>query len=205
MRLDLSRIVLGLIYLATTGVVALISDIGLVLLSGRFHSMDCVRETFGVNCQLAAPMINNKLSLMVFMLAGMFVYLVFRHRATNSNFAPFAMFLSAMLVACTSFDLVFGLPAHNISALFTSTVNTFSYILIFTFVVMVMIREYDPLAFLLSVMGSFTVKVFAFIALGLLMPGIPGATGMFALFVTYSFAAFGMHLMMACRLFVSAR
>jgi hypothetical protein len=102
MRLDLSRIVLGLIYLATTGVVALMSDIGLVVLSTRFHSMDCVRESCGVTCQLAAPMSNNKLSLMVFMLAGMFVYLVYRHRASASNFAPFAMFLSAMLVACTA-------------------------------------------------------------------------------------------------------
>lgn len=205
MRLNLSRILLGMTYVATTGVVAMLSDMGLARLSRQFEGIECVRETIGVSCLLAPPVSENKLSLMVFMLLGVFVYLAFRHRSASSNYAPFAMFLSGLLVLCTAFDLVFGLNAHNISAVYSSTVNTFTYILLFTFLVMVLIREYDPLAFLVSVAGSFTVKVLAFMALGLLLPGLPGATGMFMLFVTYSFAAFGIHLMMACRLFVAAR
>ena len=205
MRLNLSRTLLGITYVATTGVVAKLSDMGLSRLSRQFDGIECVRETFGVSCLLAPPVSNNKLSLMVFLILGIFAYFVFRHRSANSNYAPFAMFLSGLLVLCTAFDLVFGLNAHNMSAVYSSTVNTFTYILMFTFLVMVLIREYDPLAFLISVAGSFTVKVLAFTALGLLLPGMPGATGMFALFVTYSFAAFGIHLMMACKLFVAAR
>jgi hypothetical protein len=205
MRLNLSRALLGITYVATTGMVAMLSDLGLARLSRQFDGMDCMRETVGVTCLLAPPVANNKISLLVFMLLGVFIYFSFRHRSDSSNYAPFAMFLSGLLVLCTTFDLVFGLNAHNMSAVYSSTVNTFTYILMFTFLVMVLIREYDPLAFLVSVVGSFTVKVLAFTALGLLLPGLPGATGMFMLFVTYSFAAFGIHLMMACKLFVSAR
>jgi hypothetical protein len=205
MRLNLSRILLGMTYVGTTGVMATLSDIGLVRLSRQFYGIDCVREIVGVSCLLASPVANNKLSLMAFLILSVFAYFAFRHRSANSNYAPFAMFLSGLLILCTAFDLVFGLNAHNMSAVYSSTVNTFTYILMFTFLVMVLIREYDPLAFLVSVAGSFTVKVLAFTALGLLLPGLPGATGMFMLFVTYSFAAFGIHLMMACKLFVSTR
>jgi hypothetical protein len=90
------------------------------------------------------------------------------------------MFLSGLLIVCTSFDLAFGLHAFNMSKVYTSTVNTFSYILMFTFAVMLMIKRYSPYSFMVSVIGSFTVKVSAFFALGLLLPVIPGATGMFA-------------------------
>ncbi len=205
MRLDPSRIILGLTFFATTVVMALLSDILFVHLSGQFAGLGCVRETFGVSCVLAPPVKDNRITLVVFMLFGLFSYLTFRGSASSSNFAPFAMFLSGLLVVCTSFDLILDRDAYNMAKVYSSTVNTFSYILMFTFLVMILIKEYDPVAFLISVLGSFTIKVATFTALGLLLPAVPGATGMFALFITYSFAAFGLHLMMACRLFVSTR
>jgi hypothetical protein len=205
MRLDVPRILLGTTFVATTSMVALLSDLGMARLSQQFGGLDCVREIVGVSCQLAPPVADNQVTILAFLLLGLLTYVWFRHRASVSNYAPFAMFLSGLLVVCTSFDLMFGLHAFNMSKVYSSTVNTFSYILMFTFLVMVLIKDYDPVAFMVSVAGSFTVKVLAFTALGLLLPAMPGATGMFALFVTYSFAAFGIHLMMACKLFVSSR
>jgi hypothetical protein len=205
MRLDAPRILLGMTFVATTSMVALLSDVGLARLSQQFPGLDCVRELVGVSCQLAPPVEDSKVTELAFMLLGLMTYVWFRFRASASNYAPFAMFLSGLLVVCTAFDLVFGFEAYNMSKVYSSTVNTFSYILMFTFLVMVLIKDYDPVAFMVSVAGSFTVKVLAFTALGLLLPAMPGATGMFALFVTYSFAAFGIHLMMACKLFVSSR
>ncbi len=205
MRLDVPRILLGTTFVATTTIVAMLSDLGMARLSQQFAGLDCVREVVGVTCQLAEPVGDNKATILAFMLLGLLTYVTFRFRASASNYAPFAMFLSGLLVVCASFDLVFGFEAYNMSKVYSSTVNTFSYILMFTFLVMVLIKDYDPVAFVVSVAGSFTVKVLAFTALGLLLPAMPGATGMFALFVTYSFAAFGIHLMMACKLFVSSR
>jgi hypothetical protein len=205
MRLDVPRILLGTTFVATTSMVALLSDLGMARLSQQFAGLDCAREIVGVSCQLAPPVADNQVTILAFLLLGLLTYVWFRHRASGSNYAPFAMFLSGLLVVCTSFDLMFGLHAFNMSKVYSSTVNTFSYILMFTFLVMVLIKDYDPVAFMVSVAGSFTVKVLAFTALGLLLPAMPGATGMFALFVTYSFAAFGIHLMMACKLFVSSR
>lgn len=204
MRLDLARTILGVAYLAATVAVAKISDVALAHMSWRFGSVECAYDYFGVECQLAPASDNNLLQVVLLLLAA-FTYFRFRGAGNDSNYAPFGMFLSGLLILCTSFDLISGLHAYNLSKVFTSTVNTFSYILMFTFLVMVMIKTYSPVSFLISVAGSFTIKVLAFFALGLLLPAIPGATGMFALFVVYSFAAFGIHLMMACRLFISAR
>lgn len=204
MRLNLLRTMLVLTFLGTTVIVAKLSDMAMAHLSRRFGSVQCAYDYFGVECQLA-PAINNNLLQVVLLLLAAFTYFRFRGASSHSNYAPFGMFLSGLLILCTSFDLVFGLHAYNLSKVFTSTVNTFSYILMFTFLVMVLIKEYHPFSFLISVIGSFAIKVVAFFGLGLLLPAIPGATGMFALFVTYAFAAFGLHLMMACRLFVSSR
>ncbi len=205
MRLDVPRILLSTTFVATTTIVAMLSDLGMARLSQQFAGLDCVSEVVGVNCQLAEPVADNRATILAFMLLGLLTYVWFRFRASASNYAPFAMFLSGLMVVCASFDLVFGLEAYNMSKVYSRTVNTFSYILMFTFLVMVLIKDYDPVAFMVSVAGSFTVKVLAFTALGLLLPAMPGASGMFALFVTYAFAAFGIHLMMACKLFVSSR
>jgi hypothetical protein len=205
MQLNFSRIILGLMFLATVVVVAMLSDMLMVHITSQFPALACEREFFGVSCVLAPPIEDSKLVLASFLLLGLLSYLIFRGPSSASNYAPFFMFLSGILVVCTSFDLALDRDAYHMSKLYSSTVNTFSYILMFTFLVMVLIKEYDPVAFMISVLGSFTVKVATFIALGLLLPSIPGATGMFALFVTYSFAAFGLHLMMACRLFVAPR
>ncbi len=205
MRLNLSRIMLGLTFFATTVVIALLSDMLMVHITKQFPGLACVRETFGVSCELAPPVMENQVTLAVFLLLGVLAYATFRGSSAASNYAPLGMSLAALLVVCAATDIVLGRAAYNMAELYSSTVNTFSYILMFTFLVMIMIKEYDPVAFMISVAGSFTIKVTTFIALGLLLPGIPGATGMYALFITYSFAAFGLHLMMACRLFVAPR
>jgi hypothetical protein len=202
MRLSLSKILTVVLLTAVTVTIAKLSDVAFAHLSWRLGTVQCAYDYFGVECLLAEPA-ESTLLLVVLMLLAAFFYLRFRGAGSSSNYAPFVMFLSGLLIVCTSFDLAFGLHAFNMSKVYTSTVNTFSYILIFTFVVMLMIKRYSPYSFMVSVIGSFTVKVSAFFALGLLLPVIPGATGMFALFVTYSFAAFGLHLMMACRLFVA--
>jgi hypothetical protein len=204
MRPNVSKILTGILLMVVTVTIAKLSDVAFAQLSWRLGTVQCAYDYFGVECQLADPNENNLL-VVVLMLLAAFFYFRFRGADSNSNYAPFVMFLSGLLIVCTSFDLAFGLQAYNMSKVYTSTVNTFTYILMFTFAVMLMIKKYSPYSFMISVIGSFTVKVSAFFALGLLLPVIPGATGMFAMFVTYSFAAFGLHLMMACRLFVANR
>ena len=204
MRLDLRKLLVGSAFFAATVAVAKLSDVAMARLTWQLGTVDCAYDYFGVECRLAEPA-DSLLMPVMFLIGAVYFYFHFRVVARQSNFAPFVMFLSGLLAVCSSFDLVFGLHAYNMSKVYTSTVNTFSYILMFTFLVMLMIKEYNPISFLISVIGSFTIKVMAFFALGLLLPAIPGATGMFAMFVTYSFAAFGLHLMMACRLFVTRR
>ena len=112
--------------------------------------------------------------------------------------APFFLFMTATLVFCTGFDMIFQLPVRNFSRLFSSTYNLTTVVVFFSFLfIMVIVRFEMRLGwrFFGAMMQSYLVRDIAFIFYAAVQGLYAGMTSLYLMFVAFAFGAFTIHIM----------
>ena len=125
----------------------------------------------------------------------------FKFTLEQKSFYPFIQLMISILFLLSLFDWFFSLPVKNMNQLYSSSYNIIDFIMLLNFLILITLGLFNKSLILISVILSFFVKFFSFLALYVMLSFTDGALGLFLIFLTFSFGALTPHLMALCMAF----
>ena len=159
---------------------------------------DCVSAGFSIHCEILRPDGFGWPAHLVVLLASLAALILIRTVFTSFAAVPFFALAGATLIFCSGFDLLFNLPVKNFSQLFSETFNLLSFVIFLSFSFAIAITPGDLRMFprfLAAMLQSYVTRDLVFLFYVGIQGHYPGMTGLYLLFVVYSFGAFTIHIM----------